>query len=425
MMKMVTPKDLMSNELGVPFDPILYQTALQHLAAGASSVGGHAFPSAQPSGAKLHVDVSGTPYDVQLSAEDLEEVFSRYGNVSKVECTPLIGGGNVTFPHFEDAAQAIANLNGKKLSKIDGHLRVTWATEDPMMGMPPASVLAAAMTGMEGAMFPSLNIPPAGAEPVDPAVPPQSSQIRKYTCRFDVGIPNDKEFQVARRIIGSKGMNMKKIVKVSDAKLRLRGRGSGFLEGAQKMESSEPLHLCVSCKEYHGYQIAMGLVTELLEQVYADYKAFCDSKGRPLPDGLGVQMREHTLLVGATGGLSPGGTTRRRTSSDSPTNSPTRSPAIGFALSPNTPAAYPPSWLAEAIDPIDAGGNMPPPGVDVPNKAEIEKLIHERNEARRVSNFAEADRIRMLLRSRGIALMDEPGGRGKGFEVTTWRYWRT
>ena len=37
-------------------------------------------------------------------------------------------------------------------------------------------VLAAAMTGMEGAMFPSLNIPPAGAEPVDPAV-------RRVACR--------------------------------------------------------------------------------------------------------------------------------------------------------------------------------------------------------------------------------------------------
>ena len=40
------------------------------------------------------------------------------------------------------------------------------------------------------------------------------------------------------------------------------------------------------------------VVLEPCTQVYADYKAFCDSKGRPLPDGLGVQMREHTLLVG-------------------------------------------------------------------------------------------------------------------------------
>jgi hypothetical protein len=39
------------------------------------------------------------------------------------------------------------------------------------------------------------------------------SRVRKFTCRFDVGITNEKTFQVARRIIGSKGSNMKKIFK--------------------------------------------------------------------------------------------------------------------------------------------------------------------------------------------------------------------
>lgn len=34
----------------------------------------------------------------------------------------------------------------------------------------------------------------------------------KYTCRFDIQIENDREFQVARRLIGAKGINMKKII---------------------------------------------------------------------------------------------------------------------------------------------------------------------------------------------------------------------
>jgi cysteinyl-tRNA synthetase len=55
---------------------------------------------------------------------------------------------------------------------------------------------------------------------------------------------------------------------------------------------------------------------------------------------------------------------------------------------------------------------------------EIEQLIEARNEARRMCNFKEADRIRDILRSRGIGLMDEPGGRGRGTDVTTWRFWR-
>jgi hypothetical protein len=69
----------------------------------------------------------------------------------------------------------------------------------------------------------------------------------KFTCRYEIQIDNDKEFQVARKIIGCKGCNMKNIIDAclsqigadpkadSDSiKLRLRGRGSGYREGANK-----------------------------------------------------------------------------------------------------------------------------------------------------------------------------------------------
>jgi len=64
----------------------------------------------------------------------------------------------------------------------------------------------------------------------------------------------------------------------------------------------------------------------------------------------------------------------------------------------------------------------PPPRA--PPVEEIARLIDQRNEARRQCNFTEADRIRESLHEQGVALMDEPGARGKGKEVTTWRYWR-
>merc|ERR1719460_1799890 len=92
--------------------------------------------------------------------------------------------------------------------------------------------------------------------------------VRKYTCRFDIGIENDKEFQVARRIIGTKGANMKRIVKQSEAKLRLRGQGSGYFEGAGQKESSEALQLCVSCTSLQGYNNAVKEVEELLKRTY-------------------------------------------------------------------------------------------------------------------------------------------------------------
>ena len=34
----------------------------------------------------------------------------------------------------------------------------------------------------------------------------------------------------------------------------------------------------------------------------------------------------------------------------------------------------------------------------------------------------EADRIRSFLKNRGIVLIDEKGGRGRGVEVTTWKF---
>jgi cysteinyl-tRNA synthetase len=48
-------------------------------------------------------------------------------------------------------------------------------------------------------------------------------------------------------------------------------------------------------------------------------------------------------------------------------------------------------------------------------KAEIEKLIADRAEAKRSKNFSEADRIRKELSDRGVAIKDSPTG-------TTWEY---
>jgi cysteinyl-tRNA synthetase len=50
-------------------------------------------------------------------------------------------------------------------------------------------------------------------------------------------------------------------------------------------------------------------------------------------------------------------------------------------------------------------------GIDV---AEVDRLITERNEARKARNFGEADRLRLELKARGVEIMDTPMG-------TTWK----
>ena len=113
----------------------------------------------------------------------------------------------------------------------------------------------------------------------------------KFTCKYEILIQNDKEFQIARRLIGSKGCNMKKIIdecklldknninNTDNVKLRLRGKGSGYKEGPQNKESDEPLHLCISAKNQEGMKKACECVNELLNNIYEDYKNYCSKIG--------------------------------------------------------------------------------------------------------------------------------------------------
>ena len=107
----------------------------------------------------------------------------------------------------------------------------------------------------------------------------------KFTCKYEILIENDSEFQIARRLIGSKGCNMKKIINQCKSsgdgegvKLRLRGKGSGYKEGPENKESDEPLHLCISSKNAEDLQKACLLVDDLLKKIFEDYKEFCEIK---------------------------------------------------------------------------------------------------------------------------------------------------
>jgi len=116
-----------------------------------------------------------------------------------------------------------------------------------------------------------------------------NNQGHKFTWRYEVQITNDKDFQVAIKLIGPKGRHMKNIInkwktigsslekesckaKTEDlVKLRLRGIGSGFKEGPRQKESSDPLHLCVSSKFLQTYNKACQLTEDLINDVYEQY----------------------------------------------------------------------------------------------------------------------------------------------------------
>ena len=127
----------------------------------------------------------------------------------------------------------------------------------------------------------------------------------KYTCKYEILIANDKDFQVARRLIGSKGCNMKNIVNSCKSspnesdkiKLRLRGRGSGYKEGPDNEESDEPLHLCISSKNPEDMKKACLLVDELLNKIHEDYKEYCQ-KNNVTPINTEIAMRNESKNLG-------------------------------------------------------------------------------------------------------------------------------
>lgn len=401
-------------------------------------------------GAVVSVSVEGMKFQYQLTEDDLQKVFSRYGTVKDIKVDEVGTTAQITFEQHGHATAAMSELNGKILNGIDGTLRIVPANPgahhpgQPSIspyamppfpgwgfpaGMPPAWTNAQAVApplpvGTAPTDMPSLanaSSPSPGATLAsiggapgndDAKAPAHVKGVRKYTCRFLIGIENDKEFQVVRRIIGAKGTNMKKIVKQTEAKLRLRGTGSGYFEGAGQKESSEPLQLCVSCTSADGYRTAVGLVEGLLDSVYTEYRQFCRDSGRPEPD-------LHATPQQVSSGRASGGQGGHNDSLTMPVPGQDGGDIVNAAKRDGRRRGRR-SRAKKDTSKVERG--EPPPRA--PPVEEIERLIDQRNEARRQCNFQEADKIRQSLHQRGIALMDEPGARGKGAEVTTWRYWR-
>lgn len=109
------------------------------------------------------------------------------------------------------------------------------------------------------------------------------SKDDKLQCQFYIGIENEPGFRVNHLILGRGGQNMKNVAERTGAKVRLRGRGSGFKEGPARKESDDPLMLCVSAADEKGFAEAQRLLRELLEDIYKQFREFCSQKGRKVP----------------------------------------------------------------------------------------------------------------------------------------------
>ncbi|CAD7972285.1 unnamed protein product [Amoebophrya sp. A25] len=146
--------------------------------------------------------------------------------------------------------------------------------------------------------FDETQLPPNGRYSLQKPMPRGAKgkirqQQKRYVCCFYVDIDPEDSFVVVKRILGKHGNNMRRVAVHCESKIRLRGRGSGFLEGPDRKESDDPLQLHVSCVDnYENYRRAIEMITRLLEDIYSHYRRFCRQMGREEATHLRVNFEE-------------------------------------------------------------------------------------------------------------------------------------
>ena len=174
----------------------------------------------------------------------------------------------------------------------------------------------------------------------------QNSYNPKFICAFPIGLEDDEEFCLVKRIIGKGGNNMRRIAQDYNAKLRLRGFGSGYLEGVDRIEANVPLQLNVSCVNFDDYCGAVQQVENLLNGMYKHYRRYARSKNMEVPE-LKVtveEVRRRDLPADALGPPKVARLVR-------PPGGPTLARAVATAAKPSTLAcerAGPATWTAGA-----------------------------------------------------------------------------
>merc|ERR1740123_442796 len=89
-----------------------------------------------PSVPVIAVSVDGMKFQYQLTEDDLQKVFSRYGPVKSIHVEEACTSAQITFQEFHHAQAAMTDLNGKVLNGLEGTLRLVWASS--LSGATPA-----------------------------------------------------------------------------------------------------------------------------------------------------------------------------------------------------------------------------------------------------------------------------------------------
>ncbi|CAK0821123.1 unnamed protein product [Prorocentrum cordatum] len=115
--------------------------------------------------------------------------------------------------------------------------------------------------------------PPRSAEPCPPCGQPQRIRL----CAHILLHMQAPGFDLVPRLIGRSGCNMRRIFGATGAKVRIRGRGSGFLEGRCLQEAPIPLMVVVTAgpEDAAGFVVAVEMVLQELRGLEEAFRLHC------------------------------------------------------------------------------------------------------------------------------------------------------
>lgn len=104
------------------------------------------------------------------------------------------------------------------------------------------------------------------------------------TVKYKVGIKQEEDFNLMRRLLVPGGGHIKRIAQATNAKLTVRGEGSGHLEGPNLKEATdEPLMICVVSAYPSSLAEARSEVEALLVTLHEEYRSHCHERELPVP----------------------------------------------------------------------------------------------------------------------------------------------
>jgi RNA recognition motif-containing protein len=156
----------------------------------------------------LKVQLTGNP-SYELDESDILNLFSRYGKVIRIE----VGRNRSAFIVFDDIITALfaqKSLNGQYVKQLDVTIYVNWSSniEEEFLRTIEDNKQQQMSSNVAPGIFNTQSF--ASPKNFNNVVPTFSYNPAKFTCKYEVQIENDKDFKIARKIIGPKVKNSAK-----------------------------------------------------------------------------------------------------------------------------------------------------------------------------------------------------------------------